>query len=89
VGVTVVLRLGLDASDLLAALPLPAKVPQLAPEIVDGLIDLCDSGDKFAVVDCYIGTAGAFEVTVRLKPSDCLRVLAAAARAGKVDDAVV
>jgi hypothetical protein len=84
-------RLCLDASEFVSALTaLASEIPQCAPEVVDRALGVCDATFETVVLHVDLrATAAADEVVIRLKPSDGLRVLVAAAGARDFDRLVV
>jgi len=74
-------------SDLSAALP---KLRDLSLEAFDRLIGFIEAGAELFVLDVDRGaTPGANEIRVVAQPSDGLRIILAAARAGDFNLAVV
>ncbi|MGC2411852.1 MAG: hypothetical protein WA459_04020 [Stellaceae bacterium] len=83
-------RLSLDASELVAALSgLSAEIPQAAPEILDRALRASEFPLELIAFEVDASAAEAGVMTVRLQPSNLLRGLVAAARAGNVDRLIV
>jgi hypothetical protein len=83
------INLYINADPLLAVLSdLSAALSNLPPEVSDRLFDF-NSIDDAALVECNSDSASAVDVIVNLYPSQRLRMLHAAFRAGNVDAIVV
>jgi hypothetical protein len=88
-----IVRVRLDvgaAIEALAALSTLAKTSQRSPEIIDGLVYASEFLARLIRLDTDSSLAsGTLELVVRLNPTDGLRILAAAIRAGESDAMVV
>lgn len=83
-------RPSLNAAEFVAALKvLSAEIPQGSPEILDSAFSVADAPLEFVALKIDASPASAGVVAVRLEPTDGLRRLATAARAGDIDRLIV